>query len=179
MCCISCNASFSMASNYPIKDTQCTEQSLTVSPWLVFDYKSIGCIYRFCSRVQYVWLPAERDIKTEDLEEDGNGLGCICVTKYSIMVAFSNACLSSAGHAGGLFPHQEWGVVCLLYSPLFCTSVLTQASLPLSPSVSSTSPSPSDISALFLSPSLTFLQHILPFGSLLPLLPFVYSLNPW
>lgn len=74
----------------------------------------------------------DRGFRTGGWEEDGNGLGCITVIKYSNMVVFS-VCVKQAGHAGGVFPHQSgMGLVCLLYSPLFCTFVLTHASLPLS-----------------------------------------------
>lgn len=66
------------------------------------------CVQMFCSRAQYVWFGRGR------WEEVGNGLGSIGVTKCSIW----QCCV---------------GIVCLLYSPLFCTSVVTQASFPLSP----------------------------------------------
>ena len=57
----------------------------------------------FCSRAQYVWFGRG------GWEEVGNGLGSIGVTKCSIW----QCCV---------------GIVCLLYSPLFCTSVLTHIS---------------------------------------------------
>lgn len=100
------------------------------------------------------WLPAERDLKADGL--DGK-----CTAMHP-------------GHAGGILPyHSGVGVVCLLFSQLHCTSVLTHASLPLS---------------LFLFPRPLLLPTAQP-GPWVPLLlsslfhpsdcPCLYSLHPW
>ena len=141
------------AFDYLTKDSQCRQQPLTACPQISsINQLVLVSIYMLCSRGQYVW---------------GGGWDA-SVWRNTDVVAFTVRMWTQLDTLD--FPIRSWGLFCLQYSLLFCTSVLTQASLPVSISVSSTPlcfPVP-HVSALLCSSLFTF-------RSLLPFLLLAYS----
>lgn len=85
-----------------LRDKDCVQNRLLQEFFVWFKSGDLVCIYLFCSSLfccQFRW--------TLSLKLWGGGGAYKMEMQYD---EIQTVCVPSVGHAGGLFPHQEWGM---------------------------------------------------------------------